>query len=41
VLLDPSVFDPEIGWRAAFLIGAALALVVFFMRLWIPEARAG
>ena len=38
VLLDPSVFDPEIGWRAAFLIGAALALVVFFMRLWIPES---
>jgi MFS family permease len=32
------VFDPEIGWRAAFLIGAALALVVFFMRLWIPES---
>jgi MFS family permease len=38
VLLDPSVVDPEIGWRAAFLIGAALALVVFFMRLWIPES---
>jgi MFS family permease len=38
VLLNPSVLDPEIGWRAAFLIGAALALVVFFMRLWIPES---
>jgi MFS family permease len=38
VLLDPSVLDPEIGWRAAFLIGAVLALVVFFMRLWIPES---
>ena len=38
VLLDPSVIDPEIGWRAAFLIGASLALVVLFMRLWIPES---
>src|SRR3954463_14366943 len=38
VLLDPAVLDPEIGWRAAFLIGAALALVIFFMRLWIPES---
>jgi len=38
VLLDPAVLDPEHGWRAAFLIGAALALVVFFMRLWLPES---
>jgi MFS family permease len=38
VLLDPAVIDPEIGWRAAFLIGATVALVVFFMRLWIPES---
>lgn len=38
VLLDPAVIDPEIGWRLAFLIGAALALVIFFMRLWIPES---
>ena len=29
---------PDVGWRAAFLIGAALALVIFFMRLWIPES---
>ena len=29
---------PEIGWRLAFLIGAALGLVVFFMRMWIPES---
>ena len=26
VLLDPAVIDPEHGWRAAFLIGAVLAL---------------
>ena len=38
VLLDPAVIDPEIGWRLAFLIGANLALVIFFMRLWIPES---
>ncbi len=38
VLLDPDVIDPEIGWRLAFLIGAALALVIFFMRLWLPES---
>jgi MFS family permease len=38
VLLDAAVIDPEHGWRAAFLIGALLALVVFFMRLWLPES---
>ena len=38
VLLDPGVIDPEYGWRLAFLIGALLALVIFFMRLWLPES---
>ncbi len=38
VLLNPAVIDPERGWRLAFLIGAGLALVIFFMRLWIPES---
>jgi MFS family permease len=38
VLLDPAVIDPEIGWRLAFLIGASLAFVIFYMRLWIPES---
>lgn len=38
VLLDPTVIDQEYGWRLAFLIGATLALVIFFMRLWIPES---
>ena len=36
--LIPQVIDPEIGWRLAFLIGASLALVIFFMRLWLPES---
>lgn len=38
VLLDPAWFAPDTGWRLAFLIGAALSLIVFFMRLWIPES---
>jgi MFS family permease len=38
VLLDPGVLDPEHGWRAAFLIGALLACIVFLMRLWLPES---
>jgi MFS family permease len=38
VLLDRTIVDPDVGWRLAFLIGAALALVIFFMRFWIPES---
>ena len=38
VLLDPAVIDPELGWRLSFLTGAALGLVVFVMRFWIPES---
>jgi MFS family permease len=38
VLLDPAFISPEIGWRLAFLIGAALALLIFPMRFWIPES---
>ncbi len=38
VLIDPLVIDPELGWRLAFLIGATLALIIFFMRFWIPES---
>ncbi|MEA2836199.1 MAG: hypothetical protein QOD89_749 [Bradyrhizobium sp.] len=38
VLLDPAYFDPEIGWRLAFLIGAVLGLIIWFMRLWLPES---
>ena len=38
VLLDPAVIDPEYGWRLAFLIGALMAVVIFFMRLWLPES---
>ncbi len=38
VLLDPAIIDPESGWRLAFLIGAALGLIIFAMRFWIPES---
>jgi MFS family permease len=37
-LLDPAHLGPELGWRLAFLIGAGIGLVVFFMRMWIPES---
>lgn len=38
VLLDPALFAPDHGWRAAFLIGSLLALVIFLMRMWLPES---
>jgi MFS family permease len=38
VLLDPRLFGPDLGWRLAFFIGAALGLVIFVMRFWIPES---
>jgi MFS family permease len=37
-LLDPRLFDPDFGWRLAFLIGAVLGLVILVMRFWIPES---
>ena len=38
VLLDPTFLDPTSAgvWRSS--IGAALAVIIFFMRLWIPES---
>jgi len=38
VLLEPTLFAPDVGWRLAFFIGAALGLFVFIMRFWIPES---
>jgi MFS family permease len=37
-LLNPALFSPEFGWRLAFLTGAVLGVVVFAMRMWIPES---
>jgi MFS family permease len=38
VLLDPAIIGPDLGWRLAYLTGACLGLVVFVMRMWIPES---
>jgi MFS family permease len=38
VLLDPRFFQPDHGWRLGFGIGAALGLVIIFLRHHIPES---
>ncbi len=38
VLLDPHLTGPDLGWRLAYLTGAGLGLIVFVMRMWIPES---
>jgi MFS family permease len=38
VVLDQALISGEWGWRIAFLGGAVLAGLIYFMRLWIPES---
>ena len=38
VVLDPSIMPPEIGWRAAFIIGGVLGFIVLFLRRLLPES---
>ncbi len=38
VLLDPHLMPADWGWRACFFIGAALAGIIVFMRVWVPES---
>ncbi len=38
VLLDPMVAGPDVGWRLTYFTGACLGLIVFVMRMWIPES---
>jgi MFS family permease len=38
VVLDPAIMPPEIGWRAAFLIGGVLGFIVLLLRRFIPES---
>jgi len=38
MLLAPGVLPPDMGWRWAFGIGAALGLVILFLRRLLPES---
>lgn len=38
VVLDPDVVDQAWGWRLAFIIGGLLALIVIWIRRFIPES---
>ncbi len=38
VLLDTSLLSVGMGWRASFFLGAALAIIIVFMRWWLPES---
>ena len=38
LLLDPAIAGPDLGWRLAYFTGAVLGLIVFVMRMWIPES---
>ncbi len=38
VLLDARVLGPQQGWRAGFLLGAALALAILLVRRHVPES---
>ncbi|MBN9485822.1 MAG: MFS transporter [Alphaproteobacteria bacterium] len=37
-LLDPNLFGPDLGWRIAFGSGAALGLVILYLRRFLPES---
>jgi MFS family permease len=38
ILLDTSIFAPDIGWRLAFLIGAVLGVGILVVRRHVPES---
>jgi MFS family permease len=38
VVLDPRFFDPDVGWRFAFVVGGLLALLVIYLRRYVPES---
>jgi MFS family permease len=38
VVLDPAIVPQAWGWRLAFLVGGTLALVIVFIRRFIPES---
>jgi len=38
VLLAPGFLGPDVGWRVAFFIGGVLALLIIFLRTFLPES---
>ncbi len=38
LLLNPSIFRPDLGWRLGFGIGAVLGLTIVFLRHYVPES---
>jgi MFS family permease len=38
VVLNPAVVDQDLGWRLAFIVGGLLALIIVFVRRYIPES---
>ncbi|MEO8080790.1 MAG: MFS transporter, partial [Caldimonas sp.] len=38
ILLEPGLLPADMGWRAAFGIGAVLGLAILFLRRYIPES---
>jgi MFS family permease len=38
VVLDPAIMPPEVGWRAAFIIGGVLGFIVLLLRRFLPES---
>ena len=37
-LLDPRVLGPELGWRVAFALGAAIGIAIVLVRRHVPES---
>jgi MFS family permease len=38
VLLDTSIFAPDLGWRLAFVLGAVLGVAILLVRRHVPES---
>jgi len=38
VVLNPAVIDQALGWRLAFVVGGLLAIVIIWLRRFIPES---
>src|SRR5690606_9533023 len=38
VVLDPALLPADLGWRLAFIVGGVLAVVVIWLRRFLPES---